>query len=77
MGFSKLYMFSLFGLFFETFLQFFFFFADLKELSNDASFVIFGHQTWDLEGRWVKFTQAGRGLITKTCEVKDKHNFYS
>ena len=76
MGFSKLYMFSLFGHFFETFLQIFFF-ADLKELSNDASFVIFGHQTWDLEGRWVKFTQAGRGLITKTCEVKDKHNFYS
>jgi len=22
----------------------------LKELSNDVSFVIFGHQTWDLEG---------------------------
>ena len=31
-----------------------FFFADSKsraqELSNDVSFVIFGHQTWDLEG---------------------------
>ena len=31
-----------------------FFFADFKsraqELSNDVSFVIFGHQTWDLEG---------------------------
>jgi len=30
------------------------FFADVKsraqELSNDISFVIFGHQTWDLEG---------------------------
>ena len=30
------------------------FFADSKsraqELSNDVSFVIFGHQTWDLEG---------------------------
>jgi len=30
------------------------FFADSKsraqELSNDASFVIFGHKTWDLEG---------------------------
>ena len=29
-------------------------FADSKsraqELSNDVSFVIFGHQTWDLEG---------------------------
>ena len=31
-----------------------FFFADSKgraqELSNDVSFVIFGHQTWDLKG---------------------------
>ena len=31
-----------------------FFFADSKsraqELSNDVSFVIFGHKTWDLEG---------------------------
>jgi len=30
------------------------FFADSKsraqELSNDVSFVIFGHKTWDLEG---------------------------
>ena len=30
------------------------FFADSKskvqELSNDVSYVIFGHQTWDLEG---------------------------
>jgi len=30
------------------------FFADYKsraqELSNDVSFVIFGHKTWDLEG---------------------------
>ena len=30
------------------------FFADSKiraqELSNDVSFVVFGHQTWDLEG---------------------------
>jgi len=30
------------------------FFSDSKiraqELSNDVSFVIFGHQTWDLEG---------------------------
>ena len=34
------------------------FFADSKsraqELSNDVSFVIFGHQTWDLEGGGVK-----------------------
>ena len=36
------------------------FFADSKsraqELSNDVSFVIFGHQTWDLEGGGVKLT---------------------
>ena len=35
-------------------------FADSKtrveELFNDVSFVIFGHQTWDLEGVGVKFT---------------------
>jgi len=34
------------------------FFADSKsraqELSNDVSFVIFGHQTWDLKGGGVK-----------------------
>ena len=45
------------------------FFADSKsraqELSNDVSFVIFGHQTWDLEGGGSKFssTPAGIGLI--------------
>ena len=27
-----------------------------QELSNDVSFVIFGHQTWNLEGGGVKFT---------------------
>ena len=36
------------------------FFADSKsraqELSNDVSFVIFGHKTWDLEGGGVKLT---------------------
>ena len=36
------------------------FFADskskAKELSNDVSFVIFGHQTWDLEGGGVQLT---------------------
>jgi len=36
------------------------FFADSKiraqELSNDVSFVIFEHQTWDLEGGGVKLT---------------------
>ena len=35
-------------------MQIFNFIADSKrraqELSNDVSFVIFGHQTWDLEG---------------------------
>ena len=35
-------------------------FADSKnraqELSNDVSFVIFGHKTWDLEGGGLKLT---------------------
>ena len=31
-----------------------------KELTNDVSFVIFGHQTWDLEGGGrVKLTPLG------------------
>ena len=34
------------------------FFADSKssaqEISNDVSFVIFGHKTWDLEGGQIK-----------------------
>ena len=51
------------------------FFSDSKsraqELSNDLSFVIFGHQTWDLEGgvkltppsvSWFSSTSAGIGL---------------
>ena len=53
-------------------------FADSKsraqELSNDVSFVIFGHQTWDLEEGvgvnltpqhipWLSSTPAGIGLI--------------
>jgi len=51
------------------------FFADCKsraqELSNDVCFVIFGHQTWDLEGgsncpppsiSWVSSTPAEIGL---------------
>ena len=50
------------------------FFADSKskaqELSNDVSLVIFGHQTWDLEGgvnpppsvSWFSSTLAGIGL---------------
>ena len=63
-GFSKMYNLSFFGQFFLLynwilpkkiqFLQICKFFADSKskvqELSNDVSFVIFGHQTWDLEG---------------------------
>ena len=36
------------------------FFADSKsraqEISNDVSFVIFGHKTWDLEGGGGKLT---------------------
>ena len=52
------------------------FFADSKsraqELSNEVSFVIFGHKTWDLEGggvqieppsiSWFSSTPAGIGL---------------
>ena len=62
-GFSKMYNFSFFGqLFFCKHFYYitgfcekkFNFFADSKsraqELSNGVSFVIFGHQTWDLEG---------------------------
>ena len=43
------------------------FFADSKsraqELSNDVSFVIFGHKTWDLEGG-VKLTPPQRILVS-------------
>ena len=43
-------------------------FADSKsraqELSNDVSFVIFGHKTWDLEGG-VKLTPPQRILVFK------------
>ena len=42
------------------------FFADSKsraqELSNDLSFVIFGHQTWDLERGGGKLTPAYPGF---------------
>ena len=45
------------------------FFADSKsrgkELSNDVSFVIFGHQTWDLEGGGVKLTPPHHILVFK------------
>ena len=60
-----------------------YFFADSKsraeELSNDVSFVIFGHQTWDLEGggvnsspsvSWFSSTPGGIGL--KTNEMHNK-----
>ena len=57
-GFSKMYNFSFFGQIF--FCKFAIFFADSKSsaqvLSNDISFVIFGYQTWDLEGGGGKFT---------------------
>ena len=63
-GFPKMYILSfllqtflLFNWIFQNkfqFLQICNFFADSKskvqELSNDVSSVIFGHQTWDLEG---------------------------
>ena len=63
------------------FLQICYFFVDSKsraqELSNDVSFDIFGHQTWDLEGgggqidpppssSWFSRTPAGIGL--KLCK---------
>ena len=57
----------------NQFLQICNFFADSKsraqELSNDVSFVIFKHQTWDSEGgelstsvSWFSSTPAGIGL---------------
>ena len=59
-----------FIIFWTFFMQTFFYnfckFSDAKnralELSNDASFVIFGHQTWDLEGGGGQSTPAGIGL---------------
>ena len=67
------------------FLQIRNFFADSKsraqELFNDVSFVIFGHQTWDLEGgggklippprvSWFSSTPAGIGLRkTKNVQI--------
>ena len=66
-----------------NFCKFASFFADSKsraqELSNDVSFVIFGHQTRNLEGRggqidppsisWFSSTPAEIGLIKKLAEV--------
>ena len=71
-GFSKMYNLSLFGHFvfckhfsYITNFEKKSVFANLlislqiltEELSDDASFVIFGHQTWDLEGG-VKLTSS-------------------
>ena len=66
-GFSKMYNLLYFGQFFFANIFtlkldfakkcsiFAIFFSDSKsraqKLSNDVSFVIFGHQTWDLEGQ--------------------------
>jgi len=51
------------------FLQICKFFEDSKsraqELSNDVSFVIFGLQTWDLEGGGVKLTLPQHILVFK------------
>ena len=64
-GFSKMYNFSFFGQIFFCkhfyyitefwdkkfiFCKFANFKSRAQELSNDVSFVIFVHQTWDLEG---------------------------
>ena len=66
------------------------FFVDFKsrvqELSNDVSFVIFGHQTWDLEGgsncppppsvSWFSSTSARIGLIKKTsCQPEYRYTW--
>jgi len=52
-----------------SFCKFAIFFADSKsraqELSNNVSLVIFGHQTWDLEGGGVKLTPPKRILVFK------------
>ena len=61
-GFSKMYNFlDKFIFYFITgFCDFANFFADSRsraqDLFNDVSFVIFGHQTWDLEEEGVKLT---------------------
>ena len=51
------------------FCKFAIFFADFKskaqELSNDVSFVIFGHQTWDLEGGGSNYPLPQRILVFK------------
>ena len=53
----------------NLFLQICYFFADSKsraqELSNDVSFVIFGHQTWDLEGGGGQIDPQQRILVLK------------
>ena len=71
-GFSNMYNFSIFGQFFffanifTIYLNFANFFADsisrAQELSNDVSFVIFGHPTWDLEGGQIDPPQAYPGF---------------
>ena len=82
-GFSKIYNFHFldnfcFANILFNFCKFANFFADSKgraqELSNDVSFVIFGHQTWNLEGggqidpppsiSWFSSTPAETGLIS-------------
>jgi len=51
------------------FCKFAIFFADSKsraqELSNNVPLVIFGHQTWDLEGGGVKLTPPPSGNRVK------------
>ena len=43
-GFTKMYYFCKFAIFFPDSK------SRAQELSNDVSFVTFGHKTWDLEG---------------------------
>ena len=69
-GFSKVYNFSFFGqIFFCKHFYYITGFCDriqiLNELSNDVSFVIFGHQTWDLE------------FLSNPAEIRLNHSAFS
>jgi len=70
-GFLKMYNFSFFGkkFFLQTFLLFNWIcklFCRAQELANDVLFVIFGHQTWDLEGGGVKLTPPSISCFSST-----------
>ena len=64
-----------------NFCKFAIFFADsisrAQELSNDVSFVIFGHKTWDLGISWFSSTPAGIRLTTNQFTVEFCLHFLS